>query len=53
MAARVRAVVWAEFAYAALDEVITYIAQDSHQAAVRVLDRVHVITAPPDKAGLR
>ena len=39
MAARVRTVVWAESAYAALDEVIAYIAQDSRQAAVRVLDR--------------
>ncbi len=38
MAARVRTVVWAESAYAALDEVIAYIAQDSPQAAVRVLD---------------
>jgi len=39
MAARVRTVVWAESAYAALDEVIAHIAQDSRQAAVRVLDR--------------
>jgi plasmid stabilization system protein ParE len=38
MAARVREVVWAESARDALDEVIAYIAQDSHQAAVRVLD---------------
>ena len=38
MAARVRDVVWAESARDALDEVIAYIAQDSQQAAVRVLD---------------
>ena len=37
MAARVREVVWAESARHALDEVITYIAQDSQQAAVHVL----------------
>ena len=35
MAARVRSVVWAQSAYAALDEVIAYIAQDSRQAAIR------------------
>jgi plasmid stabilization system protein ParE len=39
MAARVRSVVWAQSAYAALDEVIAYIAQDSRQAAVQVLER--------------
>ena len=39
MAARVRSVVWAQSAYAALDEVIAYIAQDSPQAAVQVLER--------------
>jgi plasmid stabilization system protein ParE len=33
MAARVREVVWAESAQAALDEVIEYIARDSRQAA--------------------
>jgi toxin ParE1/3/4 len=38
MAARVRDVVWAESARDALDEVITYIAHDSPQAAVQVLD---------------
>lgn len=38
MAARVREVVWVESARAALDEVIAYIAQDSQQAAVQVLD---------------
>ncbi len=38
MATRVRAVVWSESARDALDEVITYIAQDSQQAASRVLD---------------
>ena len=37
MAARVREVIWAESARDALDEVITYIAQDSRQAAVHVL----------------
>ena len=38
MAARVRAVVWAESARDALEEVIEYIAQDSQQGAVQVLD---------------
>jgi toxin ParE1/3/4 len=38
MAARVREVVWAESARDALDAVIGYIAQDSPQAAVEVLD---------------
>jgi plasmid stabilization system protein ParE len=38
MAARVREVVWAESSRNALDEVITYIAQESQQAAVEVLD---------------
>ena len=38
MAARVREVAWAESAQDALDAVIEYIAQDSRQAAVRVLD---------------
>jgi plasmid stabilization system protein ParE len=38
MAARVREVVWAESARDALDAVIGYIAQDSQQAAVQVLD---------------
>jgi toxin ParE1/3/4 len=37
MAARVREVIWAESARDALDEVITYIAKDSQQAAVHVL----------------
>ena len=32
-----RSVIWAESARAALDEVVTYIAQDSREAAVRVL----------------
>jgi plasmid stabilization system protein ParE len=40
MAARVRSVVWAQSAYAALDEVVAYIAQDSPQAARQVLERV-------------
>ena len=38
MAARVREVIWAESARDALDAVIGYIAQDSQQAAVQVLD---------------
>jgi toxin ParE1/3/4 len=38
MAPRVREVVWAKSGRDALDEVITYIAQDSQQAAVQVLD---------------
>jgi toxin ParE1/3/4 len=38
MAARVREVIWAESARDALDEVITYIAQDSQQAALHVLE---------------
>jgi toxin ParE1/3/4 len=38
MAARVREVVWAEAARDALNEVIAYIAQDSRQPAVQVLD---------------
>jgi len=38
MAARVRDVVWAESARDALDAVVEYIAQDSRQAAVQVLD---------------
>lgn len=38
MAARVRSVVWAQSAHAALDEVVAYIAQDSRQAALRVLE---------------
>lgn len=38
MVARVRAVVWAESARDALDEVIAYIAHDSQHAAVQVLD---------------
>ena len=38
MAARVREVVWAESARDALDEVIEYIAHDSQDAAVHVLD---------------
>ena len=40
MAARVRSVVWAVSAQAGLDEVITYISQDSTQAAARVLQQV-------------
>ena len=39
MAARVRAVVWARSASVALDEVVAYIAQDSRQAALQVLER--------------
>jgi plasmid stabilization system protein ParE len=38
MAARVREVAWANSARDALDEVITYIAQDSRQAAGHVLE---------------
>jgi len=38
MAARVRDVAWAESARDALDTVIEYIAQDSRQGAVQVLD---------------
>ena len=38
MAPRVRQVVWAESARDALDEVITYVAQDSRQAAGHVLE---------------
>ena len=38
MVARVRAVVWAQSTRDALDEVTGYIAQDSQQAAVQVLD---------------
>jgi toxin ParE1/3/4 len=38
MAARVRSVVWAQSASAALDEVVAYIAQDSRQAALDTLD---------------
>jgi toxin ParE1/3/4 len=38
MAARVREVAWAQSARDALDAVIGYIAQDSQQAAGRVLD---------------
>jgi plasmid stabilization system protein ParE len=38
MAARVREVVWAESARAALDDVLTYIAQESHQTAAHVLE---------------
>jgi plasmid stabilization system protein ParE len=39
MAARVRSVVWAQSARAALDEVVAYIAADSRQAALQVLER--------------
>ena len=38
MATQVRKVVWAESSRNALDEVITYIAEESQQAAVEVLD---------------
>ena len=38
MAARVREVAWAESARNALDDVVGYIAQDSQQAALQVLD---------------
>jgi plasmid stabilization system protein ParE len=37
MAAGRRSVVWVESARAALDDVVTHIAQDSHAAAVRFL----------------
>lgn len=39
MAARVRSVVWAVSAQAALDEVISYISQDSPEAAGHVLEQ--------------
>jgi len=39
VAARRRAVVWADSATAGLDEVITFIAQDSRDAAIQVLER--------------
>ena len=39
MVARTRRVVWTESAQQALDEVIAYIAQDSHDRAVQVLTR--------------
>ena len=39
MASRTRRVVWTESARDALDEVITYISQDSRDAATRVLTR--------------
>jgi toxin ParE1/3/4 len=39
VASRHRTVVWAESAQAALDEVVTYIAQDSRDQAIRVLIR--------------
>jgi toxin ParE1/3/4 len=45
MAARVREVIWAETARVALDEIITYIAQDSRQGAG------HVLEAAIDAAG--
>jgi plasmid stabilization system protein ParE len=38
MAARVRQVAWAQSGRDALDEVIAYIAQDSHEAAIHVLE---------------
>jgi plasmid stabilization system protein ParE len=37
MAAGRRSVIWTESARAALDDVVTYIAQDSREAALRVL----------------
>ena len=39
MAARIRSVAWAVSAQAALDEVITYISQDSPESAVHVLEQ--------------
>jgi toxin ParE1/3/4 len=39
MAARVRSVAWAQAASTALDEVVTYIAQESSQGARDVLER--------------
>ena len=39
MAARVRAVAWSAAAAAALDDVISYVAQDSHETAVALLER--------------
>jgi hypothetical protein len=38
MAARLREVIWAESARDALDEIVTYIAQDSRQGAGHVLE---------------
>ena len=39
MAARIRPVIWATGASAALDEVVAYVARDSPQAAVDFLER--------------
>jgi toxin ParE1/3/4 len=39
VASRHRPVIWAESARAALDEVVTYIAQDSRDQAIKVLTR--------------
>jgi toxin ParE1/3/4 len=39
VASRYRTVIWAESAEAALDEVVTYIAQDSRDQAIKVLIR--------------
>ena len=39
MAARVHAVVWAESARTALDEVVSYVAGESREAAILVLER--------------
>ena len=47
MAARVREVIWAESARDALDAVIGYIAQDSQQAAVQVLDEALLRSREP------
>lgn len=39
MGSRHRTIVWTESAYAALDDVIAYIAQDSREQAIKVLTR--------------
>ena len=45
MAARTRRVIWTESAQRALDEVVTYIAQDSPDGATRVLTRALDVAA--------
>jgi hypothetical protein len=57
VASRHRTVVWAESAQAALDEVVTYIAQDSRDHAMTVLIRALALLEtkrdknPPKKHG--
>ena len=45
MAARARSVVWSESALTALEEVAEYVAQDSREAAVRILERAMAVAA--------